>query len=150
MKHTLEHFSTVLGLPPSPRRASAHLHAVFGVHVCVHVHSRRVQRFWVCGLTLNKNMPPVNELRELAAGTSSLSQPKAGRITANIWVTALFTFLPVVWSLAAVASVFKQCAQYVGNVLFLRIRIAELHPRLTVSILVLFLCLFPRSGGGAR
>nr|KAF6426497.1 hypothetical protein HJG59_009187 [Molossus molossus] len=59
-------------------------------------------------------------------------------MAANSWVTALGIFLPVVWSLAAVASVFQQRVQYFGNVLFLHIRIVECHPRLTVSILVLF------------
>lgn len=50
----------------------------------------------------------------------------------------LFLFLPAVRSLAAVASVFKLCAHYVGNVLFLQIRVVACHAGLNVSMTVFF------------
>lgn len=67
----------------------------------------------------------MDEVRRLAAGPGISQKPKVERVAANIGVTALFisfpavlslqccpcSAVPTVLSLAAVASVFKQCAR---------------------------------------
>jgi len=62
----------------------------------------------------------VDELGQLAAGARICHKPKVELAAANLWVTTLFMFLPAARFLAVVASVCKQPAQHVGNVLFYR------------------------------
>lgn len=100
-------------------------HNAWCVCVCAHAHQ---QHFCVCGVTLNETSFPADEWGQLAAGARICHKPKGELIAANLWVTALLMFLPAMRFLAVVIGVFKQCVQYVGNVLFLQIRMEKAVP----------------------